>query len=1253
MSKNKTRKGPAFGAGFALVATGLAAMPAQAAAGDVDIAPAKGSGLSAFTTDNFTLETDVSALVSATTLSYRIDNPDQHELFIDTEGSSTADLIGLAADGTPTDANALGNDAALANTGIVVDFEELKIVSLLLVDLENVDKDHQLTITVNAWIETKAGASTAGTAAAAADYSIDALYSDSITVTFVDPSSVSVINAVQRLETASNGVAKNVFDHNTSVKAFGTASVSGGATTLDAGATFGGVTLIEGDKILVSDSDKGTGDGSADGIYTVRGGGLTPTATNVGDWSDAGNVLIMQGDNAGKIYSDNNSVQTIVDASIVGDVSLATGPGAIINANTVDGFFLTGGDFVLVDDSDTTDGSTDGIYEVKADGDAPDPINVDDYTDAGVILDADTGAKLGDPDSGTTGPSLFAAGTVQTLVRAFGSADVSAGKTTLVDGASFGGVTLAEGDLVLVDDTDTTDGTTDGLYLVRGAGVAPLAVDVNDWSGEEIYVLQGVSAGNVYQDSGAGFTLNDRTPQATKELLNGASDPSIGFTMKFSNSDINLAQVDLSNWNFKVESSSDDDTQFGDFVAEITPAGLVLGKEDSLGVLSFAAPVSDAVTNEGVTYSIHSRHVGDTVAPILTFKSPGYQVITSPSDAANFVDATMADSTSFSVGTHNSGYPVTARSGSASAEFNVVVESAAGTANEVANVPVLAKVTAGANLPAGESITVSGTNQRLVTAGQVVYVSGLTNADGKYDLTVTVSDATTAKMGYTVQFYALDEDTPDTWKTATGNAGSENAIFNVAYSGAALAAQPDGFATPLTVLSGEEVTVAFTVEDQFGEPISETSKGKAYKVELAAPDTDDLELFASVVDGVATFTFDNYLTAGESDVLSAKLFTGTNTDPSYVSGYTLNPTLYRTNAIAGVNVTEEHTGVEVSYDDFITGKASSTNVAPADLEDDDTTAKSRTITGTVVDANGAGIPGAPVTVAAPNFQFVETGNDNYFVDSITVNADAAGGFSVDFWTHTLSSTGIDVVATSGTATGTTEVKTKLPEGDGSNSVANWNLSWELPEAYVMNTTYAVTATLTDKWGNGISGAELTFSGFAAAEFNSKASETKTTNASGQAVAYLRSVKDVDGLAAIGLELTDYDLGGTDASDLAESDLKAALLDDETTAWDETSWTNPLDQEITFARTAAEAAAANAKVNAGSFKGYVAVYAKGYEGSRLSAKIGNDWVIVDPIVNNQENGSLFRTTDFTGAGVDIAVRIYIDRVLMDTINLTTK
>lgn len=77
------------------------------------------------------------------------------------------------------------------------------------------------------------------------------------------------------------------------------------------------------------------------------------------------------------------------------------------------------------------------------------------------------------------------------------------------------------------------------------------------------------------------------------------------------------------------------------------------------------------------------------------------------------------------------------------------------------------------------------------------------------------------------------------------------------------------------------------------------------------------------------------------------------------------------------------------------------------------------------------------------------------------------------------------------------------------------------------------------------------------------------------------------------------------------------------------------------------------VNAGSFKGYVAIYAKGYEGKRLSAKVGKDWVVVDPIVNNQENGTLHRSTDFTGAGVDISVRIFIDRVLIETVELTTK
>lgn len=83
-------------------------------------------------------------------------------------------------------------------------------------------------------------------------------------------------------------------------------------------------------------------------------------------------------------------------------------------------------------------------------------------------------------------------------------------------------------------------------------------------------------------------------------------------------------------------------------------------------------------------------------------------------------------------------------------------------------------------------------------------------------------------------------------------------------------------------------------------------------------------------------------------------------------------------------------------------------------------------------------------------------------------------------------------------------------------------------------------------------------------------------------------------------------------------------------------------------TASDSASSGQKVNAGSFKGYVAIYAKGHKGSKLSAKVGKDWIIVESLASDFE-----RITDFTGPGVDIAVRIYIDRVLQRTINLTTK
>jgi hypothetical protein len=223
------------------------------------------------------------------------------------------------------------------------------------------------------------------------------------------------------------------------------------------------------------------------------------------------------------------------------------------------------------------------------------------------------------------------------------------------------------------------------------------------------------------------------------------------------------------------------------------------------------------------------------------------------------------------------------------------------------------------------------------------------------------------------------------------------------------------------------------------------------------------------------------------------------------------------------------------------------------------------------------------------------------------------------------------------------IKTDLPATlDRGNLV----FSVDMPDTVVVNTTYAVTASVKDVFGNPVDGATIKFDGFGSAEFNGVASVTKNTNRNGEAIVYLRSIKDIDGLSAVEISVTDidHDGGGSDISSLDQP----VTTDVATTSWDETSWSHLYEAEVNFLASAAAAAAADAKVNAGSFKGYVAVYAKGYEGQRLSAKIGNDWVVVPALASNFE-----RIVDFTGAGVDIAVRIYIDRVLMDTINLTTK
>lgn len=81
----------------------------------------------------------------------------------------------------------------------------------------------------------------------------------------------------------------------------------------------------------------------------------------------------------------------------------------------------------------------------------------------------------------------------------------------------------------------------------------------------------------------------------------------------------------------------------------------------------------------------------------------------------------------------------------------------------------------------------------------------------------------------------------------------------------------------------------------------------------------------------------------------------------------------------------------------------------------------------------------------------------------------------------------------------------------------------------------------------------------------------------------------------------------------------------------------------------QVAADNRRLNAGTFNNVVAIYAKGYKGQRLTAKVGEDWVIVQSV--GADYVRIIERTRWIGK--PLKVRIYINRKLVTTVDVVTK
>ena len=796
--------------------------------------------------------------------------------------------------------------------------------------------------------------------------------------------------------------------------------------------------------------------------------------------------------------------------------------------------------------------------------------------------------------------------------------------------------TVQTDDLVLLLDQDSD--SEDGIYTVAaGFAAATNAQNVAALDGKTVYVASGTNFGGKFVtlglDGNGGltgtFVTATNSVANTFSSKNASSQSYITGSLRF-NKTVNLDQVDLTKWEYALGSSETGDVvdttsidiratneAFNVANAEmqlLTPAGYSSTNRSAYGKLLFRGAVTANALAASASYNFQFMHTGSATAP--KYNSPSFEVVAAATSDADKVFVALNSATNTNVGSYGVAYAVSARSTVGSLTYTAqITDDTNNVAVEDANIPMLAVITAGPNWTDGETLSVSGTSEKVSVADGTMFVTSLTDSDGQWEFTVTSSDATSASAVYEVDVYMLDSNT---WTNAEDDETDRGntATLSVDYATAGASALDSS----ADVIAAKDVSLTFTIEDAFGEAIAEDSLGRQYSVELTAPDTDDLELNVVATDGIATFAFENYLTTGESEVLTAKVYRGNATSPTMV-GLETSVTLFAVTDVAGINVSEDIEDVVIPYVDFITGKSTTANPGPT---------SGTTYAGTVVDSNGAGIPGAAVTIAADGFQFKS--GDLFYMDSVTVPTTSAGTFSVDFWTQ-VAAKDVSLTVTSGDATETTLVDSKVTTTADTLSRGNLLFSWDLEAGLVMNTTYAVSATVTDIYGNPIESANVTFSAFAAAQFNGVAEVAdKSTSAAGEATVFLRSLKDVDGISAVGAKLTT-------APGVTTSTIDNSIVDVTTTSWDESLFDNEIEERITFLKSAADLpASGDQKVNVGSFKGYVALYAKGYEGQKMSAIVAGKWIVVESLASDFE-----RVVRFTGAGYTITTKLYIDGV----------
>ena len=577
-----------------------------------------------------------------------------------------------------------------------------------------------------------------------------------------------------------------------------------------------------------------------------------------------------------------------------------------------------------------------------------------------------------------------------------------------------------------------------------------------------------------------------------------------------------------------------------------------------------------------------------------------------------------------------------------------LVKDTATTPAALAGAAVTAKVTVvGAALAAAPEVSVTVNGTKYTSAAALPGATGVdrialtTNADGKVFLNITTAGFTNGQ-DVVVEFKV--ENRTDTITTNNATV-TYTANVNNAISG-------------MSVVDGQAANISLSVRDQFG---GKPANGK-YRVSVdfvsssqTTAATDATETFTDVVNGEATLSITDNGTGAGTNVYDIDLDTLGNNGGIAASAEQFDDfDIFVTTAAKttgqvtlvdnGNNVITQDAGTKVYTDALVAGNNGSGELLLADIFAYDPVSDlgskaAPTVTSAVgaeifgnaktlatQTAVAAAVPGATVTLSAPGLLFNYTGDDSkeyYAVGSITVPTDNSGNFTVTAWSNVSGKHTVTITSGTGSATLVLDSFDAAAAGTGTSLVIT------APDYVSAGSTVVATTLLTDKYGNPV--AVTDNANGALADFS------LAYDGPGLAVTASSAVSDANGAAKVA-----YFLGLNDSGTITITAKYDANGDED--------YADTGDLVVTKTITIGEAPApaADTKVNAGSFKGYVAIYAKGHEGKRLSAKVGNDWVVVPALASN-----FVRVVEYTGAGYTIAVRIYIDRVLVDTITVTTK